>query len=72
LFSIAMKPEIWALMDQIREMALEKGLTHAKIDARRNAHGEMCVGLIIPPRHPGEWDEPKGSRDDRRASREKR
>jgi hypothetical protein len=62
-----------ALMQQIEELAHARGFTRARVLTKVNRHGELVVGLLIPPRSLDEWaDAPKQTRDEKRASREKR
>lgn len=64
---------IRALMNQIEELAHARGFERARVLSKVNRHGELVIGLLIPPRRLDEWGEPPApSRDDKRASREKR
>ena len=62
-----------ALMHQIEELAREKGFERARVLSKVNRHGELVIGLLIPPRTLDEWAEPpRRTREEKRASREKR
>jgi hypothetical protein len=62
-----------ALMHQIEELAHEKGFERARVLSKVNRHGELVIGLLIPPRTLDEWAEaPRRTREEKRASREKR
>jgi hypothetical protein len=62
-----------ALMNQIEELARAQGFERARVLAKVNRHGELVIGLLIPPRTLDEWGEPpKLTRDEKRATREKR
>lgn len=51
-----------SLKAKIADLAkTEKGLENARVSYKVNAHGEMVIALIIPPRYPGEWDPPERS-----------
>ena len=64
---------IRALMNQIEDLAHARGFDRARVLYKVNRHGELVIGLLIPPRTLGEWGEPPArSRDEKRASREKR
>ena len=64
---------IRALMNQIEELARARGFEHARVLHKVNRHGELVIGLLLPPRKLDEWGEaPPRSRDEKRASREKR
>ena len=58
-----------ALMQQIADLAKSKGIV-GRVLSKVNAHGELVIALLIPPRLPGEWDEP--TREQKKASRESR
>jgi hypothetical protein len=59
-----------AIMQRIEDMAREAGYTAARVASKVNTRGELVIALLIPPRTPGEWSSP--SREDKKASREKR
>ena len=62
-----------ALMNQIEELAHARGFETVRVLSKVNHHGELVIGLLIPPRTLGEWGAPsKMTRDEKRASREKR
>jgi hypothetical protein len=62
-----------ALMQQIEELAHARGFERARVLSKVNRHGELVIGLLIPPRSLDEWGQgPKLTRDEKRASREKR
>jgi hypothetical protein len=62
-----------ALMNQIEELARARGFEHARVLYKVNHHGELVIGVLIPPRTLDEWGgPPKMSREEKRASREKR
>jgi hypothetical protein len=62
-----------ALMNQIEELARAQGFERARVLSKVNRHGELVVALLLPPRTLDEWGEPpKLTRDEKRASREKR
>jgi hypothetical protein len=64
---------IRALMSQIEDLARARGFERARVLHKVNRHGELVIGLLIPPRRLDEWGEPpKQTRDEKRASREKR
>ena len=64
---------IRALMNQIEELAHARGFERARVLSKVNRHGELVIGLLIPPRKLDEWGEtPARSREEKRASREKR
>jgi len=64
---------IRALMNQIEELARARGFDRARVLYKVNRHGELVIGLLLPPRKLDEWGEPPPrSRDEKRASREKR
>jgi hypothetical protein len=64
---------IRALMQQIEELARARGFERARVLSKVNHHGELVIGLLIPPRRLDEWGEPpKLTRDEKRANREKR
>jgi hypothetical protein len=43
-----------ALMAQIHDLAKAKGFTESRVLHKVNARGELVIGLLIPPRTPGE------------------
>ena len=62
-----------ALMSQIEELARARGFEQARVLSKVNRHGELVIGVLIPPRTLDEWGgAPKQTRDEKRASREKR
>jgi hypothetical protein len=64
---------IRALMNQIEELARARGFDRARVLHKVNRRGELVIGLLLPPRRLDEWGEPPPrSRDEKRASREKR
>jgi hypothetical protein len=64
---------IRALTQQIEELARSRGFEKARVLSKVNHHGELVIGLLIPPRRPDEWAAPpKLTRDEKRANREKR
>jgi hypothetical protein len=60
-----------ALMQEIEDLAKSKGIV-GRVLSKVNVHGELVIALLIPPRHPGEWDDGKATRDQKKASRESR
>jgi hypothetical protein len=61
------------LLVRAETLAREAGYARARVAWKTNRHGELVVGIIIPPRTPGEWDEPlRATREDKRASRQAR
>lgn len=42
-------------MSEIAALAKAKGFTDARVLDKVNARGELVIGVLIPPRHPGEW-----------------
>jgi hypothetical protein len=58
-----------ALMQQIEELAKSKGIV-GRVLYKTNQYGELVIALLIPPRHPGEWDDGKPTRDQKKPSRE--
>jgi hypothetical protein len=42
-----------ALMARIHDMAKDAGYTAARVASKVNAHGELVIALLIPPRTPG-------------------
>ena len=62
-----------ALMQQIEELAQARGFKRVRVLSKVNHQGELVIGLLIPPRTLDEWGAPPTlSRDEKRASREKR
>jgi hypothetical protein len=62
-----------ALMNRFEEAARERGYPTARGAWKVNARGELVIALIIPPRTPGEWDdEPRATREQKKAAREAR
>jgi hypothetical protein len=62
-----------ALMHQIEDLARARGFEAARVLSKVNRHGELVIGLVIPPRTLDEWGgPPKQSREEKRANREKR
>jgi hypothetical protein len=62
-----------ALMQQIEELAHARGFERIRVLSKVNHQGELVIGLLIPPRTLDEWGAaPPLSRDEKRASREKR
>jgi hypothetical protein len=64
---------IRALMHQIEELAHAKGFERARVLSKVNRHGELVIGLLIPPRTLDEWAEsPRRTREEKKADRERR
>ncbi|HTB76108.1 MAG TPA: hypothetical protein VK762_22820 [Polyangiaceae bacterium] len=64
---------IRALMNQIEELARARGFERARVLHKVNRHGELVIGVLIPPRTLDEWGKPPArSRDEKRADRERR
>jgi hypothetical protein len=62
-----------ALMHQIEDLAHERGFERARVLSKVNPRGELVIGVLIPPRTPGEWTKPpEDVREQKRASRERR
>lgn len=62
-----------ALMQQIEELAHARGFERVRVLSKVNHQGELVIGLLIPPRSFDEWGgAPPLTRDEKRASREKR
>jgi hypothetical protein len=61
-------PETFVM--EVAELVRSRGFSTARVATKVNAYGELVVAVLIPPRHPGEWDE--ANRDQKKASREKR
>jgi hypothetical protein len=62
-----------ALMNQVGEVAKEKGFTDARVLYKVNKHGELVVAILIPPRTVGEWAEaPVQTREEKKESRDRR
>jgi hypothetical protein len=62
-----------ALMSQIEELARARGFERVRVLSKVNEHGELVIGLLIPPRRLDEWGPPpKATREQKKASREKR
>jgi hypothetical protein len=61
-------------MAQIHDLAKARGFTESRVLHKVNARGELVMGLLIPPRTPGEWDEVGGvdAREAKRLERMKR
>ncbi len=62
-----------ALMNEIEGLARKAGFDRARVLSKVNRHGELVIGVLIPPRTLDEWSgTPRVSREQKRASREKR
>jgi hypothetical protein len=46
-------------MQQIEKAAKAQGFREARVLCKTNAHGELVIACIIPPRTPFEWGSPK-------------
>jgi hypothetical protein len=61
------------LMSQIEELARARGFEKARVLSKVNRHGELVIGVLIPPRSLDEWGtEPAETREQKRLSRERR
>jgi hypothetical protein len=60
-----------ALMADLDRLAKEKGFQNARVNVKVNAHGELVIAVLIPPRFADEWGPPLGY-DLREASRRAR
>jgi hypothetical protein len=49
-----------SLMAKIETAAKAEGFHEVRVLFKVNAHGELVVACIIPPRTPHEWGPPKG------------
>jgi hypothetical protein len=68
-----MNLDVRALMSQIEALARDRGFERARVLSKVNGHGELVIGVLIPPRTLDEWGTPpKPSREQKRVSREKR
>jgi|HubBroStandDraft_1064217.scaffolds.fasta_scaffold117285_2 hypothetical protein len=56
------------LMGQIDDLAKKVGFLAARVDVKVNAHGELVIAVLIPPRTPDEWG-PPSTFDRREAAR---
>jgi hypothetical protein len=64
--------EVHTLMTEIRTLAQAK-FGQARVQPKINARGELVIGVIIPPREPGEWTSPRiDAREAKRLARERR
>jgi hypothetical protein len=64
--------EVHALMAEIRALLRDK-FEQARVQSKINARGELVIGVIIPPREPGEWTSPRiDAREAKRLARERR
>lgn len=67
----AMTLMVRALMQSIADLASSKGIV-GRVLCKTNRYGELVIALLIPPRHPGEWDDEKPTREQKKTSRENR
>jgi hypothetical protein len=58
-------------MQQIEDAAKSQGFHEFRVVYKTNAHGELVIACIIPPRMPNEWG-PPATREQKKASRESR
>ena len=64
--------EVQTLMAEIQALVQTK-FEHARVKPKVNAHGELVIGVIIPPRRPNEWVLPRvDAREAKRLARERR
>jgi hypothetical protein len=64
--------QIHELMAEIRALAKSR-FEHARVQAKVNARGELVIGVIVPPRIPGEWAaRAPDAREEKRRARERR
>jgi hypothetical protein len=64
--------EVQTLMIEIRALVQTK-FERARVQPKVNAKGDLVIGVIIPPREPGEWVSPRvDAREAKRLARERR
>ena len=68
-----MNLDIRVLMSQIEELARARGYEKARVLSKVNRHGELVIGVLIPPRTLDEWGtQAAETREQKRLSRERR